>query len=221
VHPIDLETTFTAGFRRLATGHLLSASTDGLSVRVPGSGEMLLATWQENERDATTGQVRVSSLPTTESIAALHAGIYLARPDAGAVAVTSPLGVRLLAQRGEWLPPLFDEQVRHVGLGRIAQLDEAHLSIDVVSKTFAHGANAALLGDRLICIGITGERAVFNTELLEKCARAFAIVKAAGAHAQVIPAWVRFIATRRLKRDQSRAAESYRVGHMPAPTQGY
>jgi ribulose-5-phosphate 4-epimerase/fuculose-1-phosphate aldolase len=182
---------------------------------------MLLATWKENGRDMTAAHMRVSPFSSRESIAALHAGIYVARPDAGGVAVSSPAGIRLLAQRGERMPPLFDEQVRHVGLRNVAVLDEANLSLEQIKKTFGRGANAALLGNRLVCIGITCERAVFNTELLEKCAQSYAIVKASGGRAAVIPAWVRVIANSRLKRDQRRAAESYRNGRIPDHVPGY
>jgi hypothetical protein len=221
VQDADLEAALTAAFRRLVKGRLLSASNDGLSVRLPRTGEMLLATWLENGRDMMAAHVHFSPFSASDSIAALHAGIYLARPDTGGVAVSSPLGIGLLAQRGEALPPLFDEQVRHVGPGRIAILDEKRPLFEQVRRTFGRGANAALLGQRLVCIGITCERAVFNTELLEKCAQAYALVKACGGRASVIPAWVRTIAYRRLKRDQRQAEECYLGGRIPDPAPGY
>jgi hypothetical protein len=105
------------------------------------------------------------------------------------VAISSPKGLRMLAYYGGQLPPIFDEQVRHIGLPTEV-LDEKEAPAEMVRKTFRKGANAVLLGARLICLGMTCDRVLFNTELYEKCARAYVIAKASGNRIGSIPMWV-------------------------------
>jgi ribulose-5-phosphate 4-epimerase/fuculose-1-phosphate aldolase len=182
---------------------------------------MLLAARLENWRDAGPEAVRVQPFAANETVAALHGSIYLMRPDVGAIAISSPKGVRLLAKYGGTLPPLFDEQVRHIGLPDWASLDEKSLSKARISETFRQGANAALLSDQLLCLGMTCERVVFNTELLEKCAQAYVIARASGARPRVVPAWVRLIANRRLLKDERKAAAHYLNGEIPESATSY
>src|SRR5208282_3108911 len=69
--------------------------------------------------------------------------------------------------------------------------DAATVGADVVRKTFRRGTNAVLLGERLLCLGMTCERVLCNTELHEKCAQAYVIANASGNRIRVIPGWVR------------------------------
>ena len=143
------------------------------------------------------------------------------RADVGAVAISSPKGARLLARFGGLLPPVFDEQVRHIGSSVGPLPDEDYAHCDMVKKTFRRGANAALLGERLLCLGMTCDRVLFNTELYEKCAQAYVIAKASGSRIGFIPVWVRLIANHRLLRDERRAAGSYRNGCIPESINTY
>jgi hypothetical protein len=68
---------------------------------------------------------------------------------------------------------------------------------------------------------MTCERAVFNTELLEKCAQAYVIAKASGTRLRAIPGWVRMIANRRLLHDERNAAARYLNGQLPESTTAY
>jgi hypothetical protein len=68
---------------------------------------------------------------------------------------------------------------------------------------------------------MTCERALLNTELYEKCARACVIAKASGLPVGLIPVWVRLIAYRRLRKDERRAAASYRSGCIPEGINAY
>jgi ribulose-5-phosphate 4-epimerase/fuculose-1-phosphate aldolase len=158
---------------------------------------------------------------TAQEAAALHGSIYLARPDVGAVVISSPAGVRLLAAAGGVLPTLFDEQVRHIGLPSWTPLAAGPQSKQQTHKAFARGANAALLDDRLVCLGMTIERAIHNTDLLEKCARAYVLAQASGGPVRTLPAWVQFIANRRLQRDERSAEASYANGQLPEGTTAY
>jgi ribulose-5-phosphate 4-epimerase/fuculose-1-phosphate aldolase len=217
----ELEAQFLAGCRRLAEKGFLNSSSDSMSVRIPGTDEMVLVSGLDDWREVERVAMRTQCFTSEEPVAALHGSIYLERHDAGAIAVSSPKGVEFLARSGGNLPPLFDEQVRHIGLPSWRSLDEKHLSRERIRETFSRGANAALLSERLLCIGMTCERVVFNSELLEKCAQAYVIAKASGTRPRVVPFWVRMIANRRLLNDERNAAKCFLNGQFPEGTASY
>lgn len=217
----ELEAQLMEGCRRLADRGFLNLPSDSVSIRVPGNAEMFLATGIQDWRTAGPAALQSRSFTSEWGVAGLHAAIYRQRVDAGAVAISSPRGCRLLARSGGILPPMFDEQIRHLGLYMGSPLDDGHLSGDTIGRTFEKGANAVLLGERLLCLGITCERALANMEIVEKCARAHVISRASGAPGGVIPAWVRLIANRRLMKEESRAAASYLRGQPPSRMTGY
>ena len=72
-----------------------------------------------------------------------------------------------------------------------------------------------LLGEQLLCLGMTCERVLCNTELQEKCAQAYVIANASGNRIPGDTGVVRLIANRRLLRDEYRAVASYRNGVTP------
>ena len=220
MHRSEHEAQFVDGCRRLAEKGFLNDASDSMSARIPGTTEMMLVTGLKDWRDAGHATIRTQSFTSQETIAAIHGSIYFGRADAGAIAISSPTGARLLAKGGDFLPPIFDEQVRHIGLGGVA-ICEKDLSLEWIGKAFRRGANAVLLGERLLCVGMTFERVVFNTELFEKCAQAYVIAKASGIPAGVIPTWVRLIANRRLLRDERKAAAKYLKGQFPERATGY
>jgi len=205
--------------RRLAGKGLLSTPADSLSMRIPGVQEMLLAATRGDWRRIGSDEMKI--LSTCCKDGGLHAAIYRTRADVGAVAISSPRGVQLLAGYGGALPPVFDEQVRQIGSSVERISYEASAGDAAVSRTFARGANAALLGSQLLCLGMTCERVLLNTELYEKCARAYVIARASGGAIGRIPFWVRLIANRRLMKDERRAASSYRDGRIPERVNAY
>jgi ribulose-5-phosphate 4-epimerase/fuculose-1-phosphate aldolase len=217
----QIETQLLEGCRRLAAKGFFNTPANSLSMRLPGTLEMILTYGHEDWRRIGIADLQTASLLAHEGLSGLHASIYQERADVGAVAISSPMGVRRLAAYGGLLPPLFDEQVRHLGssVGPLPNEEGAHR--DMVRKTFRRGANAALLGERLLCLGMTCERALFNTELFEKCAQAYVIAKASGGRIRFIPRWVRLIANRRLSNDERRAAASYRNGQAPEGISSY
>jgi ribulose-5-phosphate 4-epimerase/fuculose-1-phosphate aldolase len=223
VQRTEIEQQFLEGCRRLAAKGFLNTPADSFSMRVPGSMEMIVTSGHEDWRQITGADLNTASFSLNAGLSGLHASIYEARADVGAVAITSSKGVRLLAQYGGQLPPIFDEQVRHIGLpaGWLENENKIRVDRDRVRKTFSRGANAALLGERLLCLGMTCDRVLFNTELYEKCARAYVIAKASGNRIGLIPMWVRLIANRRLLRDERRAAASYRNGRTPEGLTAY
>jgi ribulose-5-phosphate 4-epimerase/fuculose-1-phosphate aldolase len=217
----QIEAQLLAGCRRLAAKGFLNTPADSFSMRFPGTMEMILTGGLEDWRQIGTADVHTASLLAHEGLSGLHAAIYQERADVGAVAISSPKGARLLARYGGRLPPIFDEQVRHIGssVGTLSDEDKAHRHM--VRKTFRRGANATLLGERLLCLGMTCDRVLFNTELCEKCCQAYVIAKASGIRMGFIPVWVRIIANHRLLKDERRAAASYRRGHIPEGISAY
>jgi len=105
------------------------------------------------------------------------------------------------------------------GGGSVA--DEEGLRKGKLWKTLEKGGNAALLGEQLVCLGMTRDRALFNTELYEKCARAYVIAKASDKRINHIPFWVRMIANRRLLKDEAVACLSYSEGRIPEGIHAY
>jgi len=190
-------------------------------MRIPGNMEMILTSGHEDWRRIGVADLHTVPLVVNEGVSGLHASIYRERSDVGAVVISSPKGVRLLAQYGGLLPPLFDEQVRHIGPSTGLLESEEKAPTVQVRKIFRRGTNAALLGQRLLCLGMTCERVLLNTELFEKCAQAYVIAKASGNRIGLIPVWVRLIANRRLLRDERRASASYRKGLIPEGVNAY
>ncbi|MGA2360455.1 MAG: class II aldolase/adducin family protein [Terriglobales bacterium] len=211
----QIEAQLLEGCRRLAGKGLLNTPSDSFSMRVPGSAEMIFASGCQDWRQIGVADLQTAPFSIGEGCSGLHAAIYRERADVGAVTISSPKGVRLLAHCGGCFPTLFDEQARHIGAPAKPLADAATVRADVVRKTFRRGTNAVLLGERLLCLGMTCERVLCNTELHEKCAQAYVIANASGNRIGVIPGWVRLIANRRLLRDEYRAAASYRNGVTP------
>jgi len=226
VQPTQIEAQLLAGCRRLASKGFLNTSSDSFSLRFPASAEMIIASGCKDWRVIAAADLQTAPFSIAEGWSGLHAEIlhatiYRERADVGAVAISSPKGARLLAHYGGCFPTLFDEQARHIGATAEPLADAATVRADVLRKTLRRGTNAVLLGERLLCLGMTCERVLCNTELYEKCAQAYVIAKASGNRIRVIPGWVRLIANRRLLRDERRAAVSYRNGVIPEGIGGY
>jgi hypothetical protein len=188
----------TSAWRRLdeAKGlHPLS-----LSARVPGQRTM------ETVVNGVERRLAFEEERPGEPLTAVHAEVYRRRPDVGAVVVARPHWASALNLAPGPVPGLFDEQVRQLGrridrLSGLSQLEDRHC--------------AYLWGDGVLCLGVTLERAVFNLELLEKCAEAYLLAAATGLRVFSVPWWVREIAFRRLKKDQARAAHAWARGVKP------
>ena len=197
---------------RLRTKGLFGELGDSLSVRLLGQRQFLLAVPDSEE-------ARKCSFETAGiEGAGLHAAIYRARGDAGAILIGRTRWSSALATIGARVPTLFDEQARHIGKSEkpiLAGSPERLLS------ALRGGANIAIYGDQRVCIGTTPERLVLNAELFQKCAEAFVIGHASGHRIRHVPRWVQYIASRRLRTDQKRAAQSYDAGRMPTGMNAY
>jgi hypothetical protein len=187
--------------RRLLEKRLLSNDDDAVSVLVPGRGRMLY----RSRRDAAPRELPLAGL---SEAAALHAQVYRLRGDAGALASLSTATSSALAASGVHVPIVFDEQARHIGN---AWPNSAAAELD---RALQGGANAGVVEGRLLVIGVTPSRMIFNAELFEKSAHAYLLARgdAPGRKTHLIPWWVRLIAGRRLRRDQANAARCHAQG---------
>jgi ribulose-5-phosphate 4-epimerase/fuculose-1-phosphate aldolase len=196
---------------RLTLRGLIGRKGDMLSMRIPGANEILWLQFGDS-------QVRSSKLTEVDGQMRPHGAIYEKRPDAGAILHSTTFWSEQLALLGRSLPVLFDEQARHLGqvaapvsTGDMAGLIEA----------IRGGGNVAIFGTQSVRIGMTRDRIVFNAELFEKCAMAFVIAYSSGKPIRSIPFWVRYIAGRRLGKDQKKASESYAHGKIPEGMNAY
>ncbi len=117
------------------------------------------------------------------------------------------------------MPGVFDEQIRHLGRS-VARLDDS-LGTIAIQKFLRSGANAFVASGQVLCLGMIIERAVFNAELLEKCAKAYVLAYSSGMPVGKIPWLVRWIANGRLMKDERNAAEQYANGLTPAFSSAY
>lgn len=191
---------------------LFGSPGDSFSMRIPGQPEFLLVR-PESEKPESVPM----NCPGND-ITGVHARLYRARADAGALLIGNTPWSTALAGIATTIPILFDEQARHIGKVE-SPLREGDL--EGLETAIEGGANIALIGEQRLCLGVTPERIVFNTELFEKCAKAFVIAHSSGQRIRRIPWWVCAIAGGRLKKDQERAAESLAAGRIPEGMNAY
>lgn len=198
---------------RLQAKHLLEGEGASLSLRIPGQSAM----WVGGTGDMQPRRVdlRPAASPAT-GVDTLHATVYGARPDAGAVAWGGGAFGNRLADVGGVLPQVFDEQARHLGpMGApAADLTEAALALQA-------GGQVQLLRGRPLCLGMTPTRLALNAELFEKCAKAYVLAAATGAPVQRLPWLVRRVANGRLGKDMQRAVARFAQGLQPEEAKGY
>jgi ribulose-5-phosphate 4-epimerase/fuculose-1-phosphate aldolase len=218
---MQIEKLLIDGCRRLAEKGFLNSPADSVSMRAPGEKKLILATGITEWKQIESGDVQMFSMNCAEGLAGLHATIYQQRGDTGAIAIASPKAVRMLSQMGGQMPVIFDEQARHIGRTAGPLPGNVAAAIKVIGDSLRRGSNATLLGEQLLCLGMTCERVVFNSELYEKCAEAYVLAKASGFRICYIPLWVRLIANGRLLKDEGKAAASYQSGTIPEGLNSY
>ena len=207
---------------RLSTKGLLQPG-DSLSLRLAGAGKILLLTAAED-----APQIEAVALPAASGVnlggnygsnsLGWHLAAYEARADVGVVLLNCQPWTVALHELGG-MPGVFDEQIRHLGRA-VARLDE-QLAAPAGRALMGSGANAFVMKGQALCLGMTLERAVFNAELLEKCAKAYVLASCTGMPVGKIPWLVRWIANGRLVKDERHAAEQYANGLTPAFSSAY
>ena len=146
--------------------------------------------------------------PSIES--PMHAAIYQARQDAAVVVHTHQPFASACALVGQDIPALFDEQVRFLGRSvevvPYAPSGTGFLKGNIVRKLRSM-SNAYLLQNHgALLLAPDAERAIFNVELLEKCAQAFLLALYTEARIARIPLPIREIIMSKLRHDQRHAA---------------
>lgn len=193
----------------------LASFGGSLSLRVPGAATFTLI------EDRATDAASDHSFDSAGGLAGVHAAIYRARPDVGAVFISRQTWARHLVDLQLTMPAVFDEQVRHLGK-RVEHLGLPLVGLPArAAQALATRANAYVLDDAVLCLGLTRDRLVFNAELLEKCAKAFVLATLTGLPVRKLPRLVQFIANRRLLKDERSAARSYARGEVPTGLNAY
>jgi len=207
-----IKTLLLADQARFAAKGLFGNPGDSFSMRIPGLSEFLLI------RNTDEKPEHVVMNDPGDGAAGLHARLYRARPDAGALLIGTTPWCTALAGLDETIPVLFDEQARHLGkTGAAVQKGD----FSGLENAIADGANIAIIGEQRLCLGVTPERIVFNADLFEKCAKAFVIAHSSGRTVRRIPWLVRRIAAGRMKKDQIRAARTLAAGRIPEGMNAY
>ncbi|MCE1191252.1 MAG: hypothetical protein LWW96_03760 [Acidovorax sp.] len=202
--PDPLRQEWTALRNRLQARQLLQGEGASLSLRIPGSGAM----WFGLVADEQPQRV---PLHTPLPQAAVHRQVYARRADAGAAALGGGAFGQCLADFGGTLPQVFDEQARHLG-----PMHPAGAAVAVPGR-----GNVALVAGQPLCLGTTALRLALNAELFEKCAKAYVLAVAGGGRVRPLPWIVRWVANRRLGKDQQRAAARLQQGLLPEESAGY
>ncbi|MFM2279992.1 MAG: hypothetical protein RLZZ444_2223 [Pseudomonadota bacterium] len=216
-NPVDkasIETSLGLAAARLEGKGLLKAG-DTLSQRIPEENAFVTVTIRAGQdRPYLFAWASLSGTPQ-----GLHHRIYAARADVGSIAAGSFTWMSALRRLDMSLPPVFDEQVRHLGVEgkRIGMRSND----DLPASLFANGANAYCLDDLSLCFGMGLERLLLNIEILEKCAECFVLAQSTARRVKTIPWLIRFIANGRLVKDRKDAAARHLRGERSIMKAGY
>ncbi len=203
--------------QRLVEKGYLMATGGNLSIRIPGQAAFAVTPSDYDYGKMTPDDVCVLDFdlqviagtrkPSVES--ALHAGVYVTRPDVNAVVHTHQVYASTLALIDAPIPALFDEQVRF--LGRSVEIipyapSGTGLLKNAIVKHIKNHNNAYILQNHgALCLGHDVERAAHNVEILEKCALAYLLTLCAEQKVSKIPLPIREIAFAKLRKDQKKA----------------
>jgi L-fuculose-phosphate aldolase len=176
---------------RIVRAGLVTGASGNVSRRIPrGGGDLMAVTASRVPYDRfTIDDVLVVDLdiepawgegvPSSESL--MHAAIYRARPDAGAVIHTHSVYASAFAAAGRPIPVVLDEQVLALGgaveVAAYASSASEELAEHVVAA-LGECAAALLRNHGVVGVGANMEEAIAVVELVERVAQ---IVIAAGA----------------------------------------
>ena len=207
----DLRTGWLQLRQRLQAKRLLLGQAS-LSLRIPGSDMMWFGM-----ADQATPQRLPRLDPRSAAVGTdVHAAVYAARADVGAVAVGGGEYGQCLADFGGAMPQVFDEQARHLG-----RMGPAATAPGAIADSLRKGGSVLLVDRRPVCLGMTATRMALNAELFEKCAKAYVLAAATGGRIKPLPWIVRHVANGRLDKDRRRAKERFGQGLLPEESKGY
>ncbi|HZU86532.1 MAG TPA: class II aldolase/adducin family protein, partial [Anaerolineaceae bacterium] len=197
----------------------LSATGGNLSVRITGQNAFAITPSNYDYMKMLPDDICIlgmdlvvlegSRTPSVES--AMHAAIYLNRPDTTAVIHTHQVYPSTLAIIGAPIPALFDEQVRFLGRS-VEIIPYAPSGTGMLKNTVARHVrnhhNAFMMANHgALVLGHDLERAMHNVEVLEKCALAYLLALCSEKKVSKIPLLVREVAFSKLRKDQKKAAQ--------------
>ena len=197
--------------QRLQQKNLLCSASPFISARNPDDQSIWGA-----PADAPQPEKIRSWQEAADDPAALHLWIYARRPDITAIVSGCGTYGQLMLELCGSMPGIFDEQVRHTGI-----MPPPADSRQAAAKTLARGGNIASIGDTPLVMGMTAERLILNAELFEKRAKAYLLAAATGQPVKTLPWPVRYIANRRLRKDQQQARLRIQKGLLPEESTGY
>ena len=181
----DARVAVAGAYRALGAAGLIAGSSGNVSVRL-GEGMVISPTGTSPEQVAETGLVRMglhAPAPRASSEWALHAALYLDRPDLGAVVHTHSNACTALACLGEGLPA-FHYQVAGFGGNDVrcgAYTTFGTLALAVVAVQAMLGRTACLLSNHgMIAAGRDMAAALGAARTLETLARQYLMARAAG-----------------------------------------
>ena len=194
----------------------LMATGGNLSLRIPGQDAFAITPSNYDYFKMTAEDVCVLDLelstkeghlkPSVE--AAMHAAVYQVRPDVNAIIHTHQAYVSALTLIKAPIPALFDEQARFLGRGvDIIPYAPSGTGLlkNAVAKHVKNHNNAFMMQNHgALIFGHDMERAVYNVEILEKCALAYLLAICSERRISKIPLAVREIAFAKLRKDQKK-----------------
>jgi L-fuculose-phosphate aldolase len=200
--------------RKMVEKGFLIGTGGNVSVRIPAESRMAITPSNFDYMKMTPmdicildwnlNQIEGCRPPSVES--GMHAGIYENRADVHVVIHTHQVSASAVALTNRSIPYLFDEQVRFLGpsidLVSYGLSGTEHLKQNVVRKLSNH-CNAYILKNHgALTLGPDPERAMFNVEILEKCAAAFLLAYYTGERLTRIPPEIRDLLFSKLRSDQ-------------------
>lgn len=205
--------------RALVAKGFLIGTGGNVSIRVSGTPYLAITPSNYDYQKMAAEDICILSydLQTIEGVlkpsieSAMHAAIYENRPDAAAVVHTHQIYASSFSLINTPIPALYDEQVRFLGrsveIVDYAPSGTPFLKKAIVTRLKNH-CNAYILKNHgAICLGDTAERAVFNVELLEKCALTYLLALCTERKVSKIPLPIREIIFNKLRKDQKQAEE--------------
>jgi len=219
----DIKQQVVATSQELVSKGYLKATGGNISIRLPERTAFAITPSNYDYMQMTHQDICILDFelimidgklkPSVES--SMHAAIYEARHDVGAIIHTHQVYTSALTLIKASIPALFDEQARFLGRSvEIIPYAPSGTSFlkRKVAKHVKGSSNAFMMQNHgALVLGHDVQRAVHNVEILEKCALAYLLALCTDRKITNIPALVREIAVSKLRSDQRKSARGESV----------
>lgn len=206
--------------RRLVEKGFLIGTGGNVSVRIPGQSMLAITPSNYDYEIMQVEDICILTLdhekvagdrkPSIET--GMHSAIYSKRADANVIIHTHQIYASVFGLINQPIPALFDEQARF--LGRSVEIvsyapSGTPMLKQALTSRLKNQCNAYILQNHgAICLASEADRAIFNVELLEKCAVTYLLALCTEKKVTTIPAVIRELAFARLRKDQKKSEES-------------